>query len=154
MRWIAVLLVFLALVAAVSREAKGEVFSLHWNATFVPVNHEPVVGNLVARYRIQLEPRIDYKRFHYVAEMKAWGGQKWRNRSLLGDGFVEKYRNSDWSVETWRFAILHRLTFDLFGDRLGIYTEYYMPQDRHSWGGHGMERHYYLLTGIRGKIFP
>jgi hypothetical protein len=148
-------LLFALFIAALLLPAQGvaQPFSLHWNATTVPVNHEPVVGNLVARYRLQLEPRLDWGRLHYHLQANAWGGQKWRPRHTLGEGFFEKYRNSDWSVETWRFSLLHRVHFDLFGDRLQLFSEYYKPIRRHEWGGHGMERHYYWLIGVGGRIF-
>lgn len=130
-------------------------FSLRWNATFAPVNHEPVVGNLVARYRLQATPQIDYKRLHYAAELTLWGAQKWRPRHMLGSGFVEKYENSDWNVQEWRTSIKHRLTIDLYRDRFGIFAEYYIPINRHTdWGpGNDSLKNYYLLTGFGGKLW-
>jgi len=126
-------------------------WSLKYNLTTVPVNHEPVVGDKVARYRLQITPAVQIGRLSHEVQTNIWGVNTWRPRSMLGQGFVEKYENSDWTIENYRVSLMHTTKFDLIDKRLQLFSEYYYPIDRHSWGGMSL-RHYYWLIGISGEI--
>jgi hypothetical protein len=122
--------------------------TLEWNATFVPPHHEPVVGDKVARYRLQVIPGYEMEYFRISLQLDAWGVQTWQPSSVVGHNW-QAYENSDWSVEEWRLGTTTRA--EAGPDKLHFYTEYYMPIDRKTWGGHGMERHYYWLVGFGGR---
>lgn len=128
-------------------------FSLYVTATFAPPHNEPVAGDRVARYRAELEPALHLKWLDVEGKLSAWGVQKWRPSSVVGNGFPEAWRGSDWDVEAWRFSYTARATAWVWPQRLGLFAEHYKPINRHSWGGRGMERHYYLLTGVRGRLW-
>lgn len=129
-------------------QAKAADYHLSYSATFAPPHNEPVVGNMVARYRLQLEPSVEWEWLRYKLTATAWGCNEWR--SDPGNGFPDAWEGSDWSVTEWRYSLTHRATVG--PKRLGLFVENYMPLNRNSWGGHGMERHYYLLTGVGGEF--
>ena len=124
--------------------------SLNYNLTFSPPHNEPVVGNQVARYRLQLNPEITFKYARYDLEFDVWGTNQWRNGSTVGNG-SEAWDNSDWSIDKYRLSLTHKV--HLGPETLHIFTEYYMPIDRKSWGGHGMETNYYWLVGFGGTLW-
>ena len=127
-------------------------WSLKYNLTTVPVNHEPIVGDKVARYRLQITPVMQIGRLSHEVQTNIWGVNKWRPRSMLGQGVVEKYSNSDWTIENYRVSLMHTTKFDLVDKRIQLFSEYYYPIDRHSWGSNPSMRHYYWLIGISGEI--
>jgi hypothetical protein len=129
--------------------ASARALSLKWNATLSPPHNEPVVGNRVARYRLQVAPHLDTRWLRYKLQANAWGVNRWQLTDVVGSG-LEAWSGSDWSVEEWRFSLLHRI--EVGPKYLGLFMEGYMPIDRFSWGGHGMERHYYWLIGFGGEI--
>lgn len=148
-------LIFLFIFYSTAVAGEGALFDvdgetvLTWNLTFAPPHNEPVVGDRVARYRLYLDPewRGEYVRF--ATPITIWGVNTWQPSKVVGHG-SEAWSNSDWSVEKVRVAITPRL--EIGSQRLHFYTEYYMPLNRKSWGGHGLERHYYWLTGFGGSI--
>lgn len=137
-----------AMLLALTLPAGAADYSLRWNATFAPPHNEPVVGDRVARYRLHIEPGIEFKFLRYRLAINAWGVNHWRTSDTVGHGFPEAWEGSDWSVEEWRTSTTHRL--ELGPGWLHFFTEYYLPLDRKSWGGHGMETNYYWLTGVGG----
>ena len=143
-------LLILIVILSFALPVQAADFSLGWNATFAPPHNEPVIGDKVARFRLQATPSIEFKYFRYSLEVNAWGVQKWRPSSVVGNGFPDAWQRSDWSVDTWRFTTLHKA--EVGTEKLHVYVEQYMPIDRHSFGGHGMERHYFLLTGVGGRF--
>lgn len=122
--------------------------TLDWRAMFVPPAHEPVVGNKVARYLLEITPGWESEYFRLHAIVKAWGVNTWIPPDVRGHGW-EKYENSDWSVEEWRISTT--LKVEIGPESLHFEVEYYRPRHNQTWGGHGMEKHYYLLAGVGGK---
>lgn len=125
-------------------------FSLQWNATFAPPHNEPIIGNRVARYRLQVEPTVKFGWLRYRLMINAWGVNRWQQGCVVGDG-MSAWENSDWSVERWRFSFLQRAEI---GPKLfHVFVEDYQPIHARSWGGHGMETDHYLLVGIGGILW-
>jgi hypothetical protein len=114
-----------------------------------PPHHEPIVGNRVARYRVEAEPVVEWGKLETSLKLTSWGAQRW-NRDI-GHG-TDAWEESDWSVEEWRQAFTHTATVWIM-PKLGVYSEYYQPIDRHEkWPGKGQETNYYWLVGIKGWI--
>jgi len=124
--------------------------SLEYNFAFVPPHNEPVVGDKVARYRAQISPSLTTKWFRYHLDINAWLVNTWQSRDVVGNDW-EAWRKSDWGVEDVRLSLLHR--FSVGPEKVGLFVENYQPIDRHSWGGQGMERHYYWLVGVGGRLW-
>jgi len=125
--------------------------SMKYSLTFAPPHNEPVVGNRVARYRISATPKFDTKYLTTELQIDAWGVQRWRPTSVIGNG-KEAWENSDWGVEEWRVGFTNRVWVWPFETRkIGIFTEHYFPQ-RKNWGRHGMETNYYWLVGFGGEL--
>jgi hypothetical protein len=122
---------------------------LNYSAMFVPPHHEPIVGNRVARYRVEVEPVMEWGKLETSLKLTSWGAQRW-NRNV-GNGIPDAWQDSDWSIEEWRHALTHKATYWI-KPKFGIYSEYYKPLEHESWGGHGQEIHYYWLLGIRGRF--
>lgn len=120
-----------------------------WNLTVAPPHNEPVIGDKVARYRLQLHPEYATTYFRVSPEINVWGVNTWQPSDVVGHGW-EAWQNSDWSVEEFRTSVTTRA--EIGPKALHFYTEYYWPIDRKSWGGHGLERHYYWLVGVGGRI--
>ncbi|MEZ4599175.1 MAG: hypothetical protein R2940_05245 [Syntrophotaleaceae bacterium] len=124
--------------------------NLEYNITFAPPHNEPVVGDRVARYRVQLRPSVEFKYFRYNLKIDAWACNTWQSNDVIGNG-GDAWDNSDYSIEKWRIGFTHRA--EAGPKIIHLFTEYYVPYDNDSWGGHGMERHYYWLVGFGGKFW-
>jgi hypothetical protein len=133
--------------APVCSEAVKTDFYLQWNATFAPPHNDPVVGDRVARYRVQVEPNLEIGWLRYRLRFNAWGVNRWQSVDKVGGG-LDSWSNSDWSVEKWRLSLLHQAEFG--PKSIHLFVEYYQPIDSNDWKGHGLETHYYMLTGIGG----
>lgn len=124
--------------------------ALEVSAEFVPPHNEPVIGDRVARYRAELTSSISWGRIQWEPKITAWGVNKWRSTATIGNG-ADAWRNSDYSVETWRVSHTQNLSIWLT-DNVAVTTEYYMPLKRKEWGGHGLECHYYWMVGFKAKL--
>jgi hypothetical protein len=122
--------------------------TLEWRAMLVPPAHEPVVGNMVARYLAEVTPGYTSEHVRFGVTLKAWGVNRWVPPSVRGHDW-EKFENSDYTVDDWRLSYTAKA--ELGPDWLHLTTEYYKPIDAGDWGGHGMERHYYWLVGFGGR---
>ena len=147
MRYLCSLLLLLVLVAPALAAPKIEDFYL--TAEFAPPHNEPVVGDRVARYRSEAVLEVQWGRFTWRPTLTAWGVQKWQPTDIVGHG-RDAWRNSDFEIETVRWSHTQNLDFRLT-DSVSITTEYYMPLYRDTWGGHGLERHYYWLIGAKWR---
>jgi hypothetical protein len=116
-----------------------------------PPHNEPVVGDKVARYRAELKGDVCWGRLQWEPKITAWGVNTWRSTDRIGHGW-NAWQNSDYSIEKVRVSHTQNLSFWL-NDNIALTTEYYMPLNRKSWGGHGLERHYYWLVGFRWQLF-
>jgi len=124
--------------------------SLELSATMAPPHNEPVVGDRVARYRAELTTDVRWGCLQWEPKLTAWGVNQWRSTADIGNG-SDAWENSDYSIEKWRVSHTQNLSLWLT-DYAALTTEYYMPLDRKSWGGHGLERHYYWLVGFKLKL--
>lgn len=115
-----------------------------------PPHNEPVVGDKVARYRSEMKASVRWGRLQWEPKITAWGLNTWRATNRIGNG-TNAWKNSDYSIEKVRVSHTQNLSLWLT-DNFAMTTEYYMPLDRKSWGGHGLERHYYWLVGFELKL--
>lgn len=145
---ILLMLCCLAAPAAASESLRLEQFT--FDATFAPPHNEPVVGDRVARYRVQLAGDVRWWRFQWEPKLTAWGVNQWRSGATIGNG-GDAWDNSDYSVDKWRVSHTQNLNVWVT-DHLALTTEYYMPIDRKDWGGHGLESNYYWLVGFRWRL--
>ena len=138
-----VLIILLSVSApALAYEVGDADINLELSAQFAPPHNEPVIGNRVARYRIQITPTLDWGIVHYRIEANAWGVNIWQRPNVVGHGVPEAWENSDWSVEEWRYTGTGTLLIDLgAGTSLFVestYTEKFV--------GNGS---YYNLFGLK-----
>ncbi len=148
---LAFILLLLIPSAALASSWLTEHTGVRYNLTLSPPHNEPVVGDKVARYRLQIKPSVQFKYLRNEVQIDLWGCQTWRTPSQVGHGIPDAWQNSDWDIETVRVGITERM--EIGPQRLHGFTEYYIPVDRRAWGGHGMERHYYWLIGIGGTLW-
>lgn len=125
--------------------------SVGYNVSFAPPHNEPVIGNKVARYRVELAPTLTYKGFEYQVKGTAWGVNTWRRPADVGH-FPDSWSHSDWTVDEWRYSVTQTATYWM-GD-VGLFAEHYQPFGESDWGGHGLEDNYYLLMGVKGTWRP
>lgn len=144
-------MVFLLLLVLVSPfVVLADQSTLDWSLTFAPPHNEPVIGDKVARYRLQLHPEWSSKFVRFSPEINAWGVNTWQTSDVVGHGVPDAWENSDWSVETVRISMTTRV--ELGPESIHLYAEHYMPINRESWGGHGLEQNVYFLLGIGGRV--
>ena len=132
-----------------SAPVKAVEYHLEWSAGFFQPHGEAVVGSYVARYQGKVKPQIEFDNFRLSSELTAWGLQTWQPSSIVGHGFPEAWKGSDWGVEEWRFSALNRA--EVGPDKIFVFIENYMPINRHEWKGHGSLTEYYWLGGIGGR---
>jgi hypothetical protein len=114
----------------------------------VPPAHEPVIGNKVARYLLEVTPGYEDEYLRFGIALKAWGVNTWLHPDVRGHGW-DKFTDSDYSVDEWRMSTTTRL--EIGPEKFHFTTEYYKPINSGEWGGHGLERHYYWLVGFGGR---
>lgn len=74
---------------------------------FTIPHNEPVINDKVARYR--LDHNIGVKLFNFVKinyKGDLWAVNTWRTPEVVGHGFPDAWRGSDWTVEGWRYDYL------------------------------------------------
>jgi hypothetical protein len=143
------IVLLLALSLAASAFAAPVLDDFYLTAEFAPPHNEPVVGDRVARYRSEAHLVMRWGNLEWHPKLTAWGVQKWRPSDIVGHG-EDAWRNSDFSVETVRWSHTQTLKYRM-SESLAATTEYYMPLYRDTWGGHGLERHYYWLIGLEWR---
>lgn len=141
------LLTLTAFLFTAAAHAGPKLEHCYLTSEFAVPHNEPVIGDYVARYRAQAVAEVAWGRVTWEPRLTAWGVNTWRNSEQVGH-FPESFANSDWSIEAVRLSTTQTLSLRLT-DYLHLTTEYYMPFDRSRWGGHGLERHYYWLTGFK-----
>lgn len=127
--------------------AKAAEFHLGYAAKINVPKHDAILGKYIERYNVSLTPKIDAKYFHYELEAAAHGGVRW-----IADvsGSPLQWDESDWSPNAWRYTLTHRA--HVGPKAFGLETEFYLPLDRHNWGGHGRETEYYWQVGVGGEL--
>jgi hypothetical protein len=134
-----ILLIFLS----VSKVSAIDI-NLEFNTTFAPPHNEPVIGDKVARYRIQVTPSLQWGIVEFRLKSNWWGVNTWQHPSIVGHGY-EAWENSDWSVEEWRWTGVSELSFNT-SKRTAVYIESEYTE--------GFEGHqsYYHLVGFRWQL--
>jgi len=122
---------------------------LDWNAAFAPPHNEPVVGNKVARYRLQLEPQVKLSCLRLTGQVNIWAVNTWTSR----DSHESKsWKHDDWSIEDLRYTF--KVRGDIGPEKLSLFTEYYQPINSADWGkGATSFGSYWWLVGVSGRIW-
>ncbi len=125
---------------------------LDYKALIDPPHHEAINGRFseakAERYFLELKPSLECGRLTYYVAGQAFGLQQWHPPSYWGSR-TDYWTNSEaWQADEWRFGIKHGGTFDLIGDRLQLYSEFYMPINRRA-----SNSFYYWRVGFSGRIF-
>ncbi len=125
---------------------------LDYIAAIDPPHHESINGRweqaLAERYYLEIKPSITLGRLTYYVAGITYGLQEWHSTEWWGSDY-DYWTNPDaWKPEKFRYAVRNGGTFDLIGDKLQIYSEYYVPVDRRT--SHSF---YYWRVGISGRIF-
>lgn len=141
------LLLLLPIAAAAFDGPRLEDFVV--SAQFAPPHNEPVVGDRVARYRSEATAVLRWGKLEWQPKLTAWGVQKWQPTDIVGHG-NDAWRNSDFGIETIRWSHTQTVKYHMT-DSFALSSEYYMPLYRDTWGGHGLERHYYWLAGFEWR---
>ena len=138
-----VLIIMLSVSApALAYEVGNADINLELAAQFAPPHNEPVIGDRVARYRIQIAPELDWGIVHYRFEANAWGVNLWQTPDTVGHGVPEAWENSDWSVEEWRFTGVGCLLVDI-SESTSVFVESSYSE---AFKGNGS---YYHLVGFK-----
>ena len=116
------------------------------DATFAPPHNEPVIGDLVARYRLRTVMQAHWQRLSFLGEVNLWGCQKWRIPDKVGHGIPDAWEGSDWSVQEVRWDANYEVAFAL-AKHVDLFTEYKWEQE---YRGHNS---YYWLTGVRVRLY-
>jgi len=138
------MLIALALTAG---PAQGMSLDLNYSAAFVPPHNEPVVGNKVARYRIEMAPEIRFQYLQVSPTLTLWGVNTWVPRDQQ---LSNRWRDDDWSVEEVRPTF--NLGIGLGPERLQLFSEYFAPLGNWSQRGAGSFSSYWWLVGVRGEV--
>jgi hypothetical protein len=116
------------------------------DAAFAPPHNEPVIGDLVARYRLRTVMHAHWQRLSFLGEVNLWGCQKWRTPDQVGHGIPDAWEGSDWSVQEVRWDANYEVAFTL-AQHVDLFTEYKWTQE---YKGHDS---YYWLTGFRLRLY-
>lgn len=123
-------------------------FHLDWNATFVPPHNEPVLWDMVARYRLQLNPQVKFEYLDIRPQLNVWGVNTWiaPNKQLSTSWF-----HDDWSIEEVRYTYKVKAFIGPESWKIRPYTEYYDAIN----GGKGATSFgsYWWLIGVSGRLF-
>src|SRR3990172_2208697 len=85
------------------------------SAAFTPPHNEPIVQDMVARYKLEADGGIRFwKRITFDANIKAWFLQEWRTPDVVGHGFPDAWRGSDWNFERARLDYNLKLGMDVW----------------------------------------
>lgn len=129
--------------AVVAHGYGAELTAAEVSLAFTPPHNEPVIGDYVARYKIEGNAGVRVWRFTLDTDVKAWFLQDWRPPNVVGHGFPTAWRNSDWGFEKARIDYNAKLGFDLFGG-----WQAFVEHNR--WSIIEEDRHdYYWMTGFR-----
>jgi len=119
-----------------------EVDKISVDFTFAPPHNEPVIGNLVARYRVRNVVSAHWERLSLLAEFNLWACNRWRTPSQVGHGIPDAWKGSDWSIDEWRWDANYEVAYKVH-KHFDIFTEYKWTEE---YKGHDS---YYWLTGFR-----
>lgn len=149
-----VLLALLALFVAFPASA-ADLTRLDFSLGFAPPHNEPVIGVVdakVARYKLEANGGLRFwKRVTFDAAAKFWFLQDWRPGEVVGHGFPDAWRGSDWNFDRVRLDYNLQLGVDILGP-----VQAFVENNKwsHVMGAppsaHASE--YYWMAGIKVKI--
>ena len=121
-------------------------------AAFTIPHNEPIVQDMVARYKVEADGSIRFwKRFTVDANAKVWFLQDWRTPETVGHGFPDAWKGSDWNFEQARFDYNLVLGIDVWRS-LQVFIESnkwdYLSEARPT--SHVSE--YYNMVGIKWRM--
>lgn len=124
---------------------------LEVSAAFTPPHNEPVVQDMVARYKLEGDGSIRFwKRVTLDANLKIWFLQDWRTPQAVGHGFPDAWKGSDWNFERARMDYNLKLGVDIVGP-IQAFVEHnkwnYLTEARPA-----KESDYYWMTGFRYRL--
>jgi len=127
---------------------------LELSAAFTPPHNEPIVQDMVARYKLEFDGGIRFlKRVTFDINTKVWFLQQWRTPDTVGHGFPDAWQGSDWNFERARIDYNFKLGVDIYKNILQAIVEHnkwdYLTEARPS--SHVSE--YYWMTGLKLKIY-
>jgi len=139
---------FLVLFCTSRKSHGADLTRLEVGMTFAPPHNEPVVGEHVARYKIEGDAGIRIWKINVDGNAKVWFLNPWDSPDVVGHGFPTAWRNSRWGAESIRLDWTVKAGIDV-APRLQTYIEH------NKWGylsgtlpsSHVSE--YYWLAGIR-----
>jgi hypothetical protein len=125
---------------------------LEVSAAFTPPHNEPIIQDMVARYKAEADGGIRFwKRVTFDANLKLWFLQDWRTPDQVGHGFPEAWEGSDWNFERVRFDYNLKLGVDVYKS-LQVFVEHqkwdYLTEARPA----AQVSEYYWMTGIRWRV--
>jgi len=127
---------------------------LEASVMFTPPHNEPIVQDMVARYKAEFDTSIRFlKRVTLDANAKMWFLQDWRTPEIVGHGFPDAWRGSDWNFERVRLDYNLKLGLDVYGPWQVVvehnkwdYLSKSLPNDH--------VNEYYWMAGIRYRYKP
>ena len=143
--------VVLALLLSASTAMALDLERFEASAAFAPPHNEPVVNDQVARYKVEGDGSIRFwKRMTFDANLKFWFLQDWRTGEVVGHGFPDAWRGSDWNFERVRMDYNLKLGIDIVGP-FQAFVEHnkwaYVSESKPS-----NISDYYWITGIRWRM--
>lgn len=145
------ILLFLLLLLPFSAES-ASLEKLEISAAFTPPHNEPIVQDMVARYKVEGDGGILFwNRFTIDGNIKVWFLQDWRTSEVVGHGFPEAWKGSDWNFKRARIDYNLKLGMDVY-KYIQIFIEHnkwdYLTEAKPS----TQVSEYYWMTGIRWRI--
>lgn len=122
------------------------------SAMFTPPHNEPIVQDMVARYKAELNAgTLFLKRVTFDLNVKAWFLQEWRTPDRVGHGFPDAWKGSDWNFERVRIDYNMKLGVHIYGPLQAVV-------EHNKWGyltelrpaAHANE--YYWMTGFMLRL--
>jgi len=151
---LAVMLCLLIPEAGIASDLYPKVEKLEASTMFTPPHNEPIVQDMVARYKAELDTSVRFlKRMTLDVNTKIWFLQSWRTPDVIGHGFPDAWHGSDWNFERARLDYNLKLGMDVYGP-------WQVVVEHNKWGylteaqpaSHANE--YYWMAGIRYRYKP
>jgi len=147
-----VLAAVLALLLSASTASALDLERFEVSAAFVPPHNEPIVQDMVARYKAEADGSVRFwKRFTFDANMKVWFLQEWRTPDRVGHGFPEAWKGSDWNFERARMDYTLKLGVDVIGP-----VQVFMEHNKYNYltdaAPADHQHEYSWLAGVRWRM--
>jgi len=144
--------VVLALLLSASTAMAVDLERFEVSAAFVPPHNEPIVQDMVARYKAEADGSIRFwKRVTFDANMKVWFLQEWRTPDRVGHGFPAAWKGSDWNFERARLDYTLKLGVDVIGP-----VQVFMEHNKYNYltdaAPADHQHEYSWLAGVRWRM--